>query len=306
MAVGFQGEREFIEVRSHRWVLLSGMVVLLRVAVQTASSGEDSKPWLFAAQLASGTDAANAAVEFRRIAAATDDSAARGAAYWFSAYQYWRIKQPDISEKMLDRVEDSDSGLALNVALLRGENARLVRSWDEAAFHFQSVLNSKPPPEARTYAARNLAAAEMRRGNTEAARDAVRLETRANGDSMAALDAYDRGKDRSPLIGGLLGMVPGLGYVYSGEYANAARSLLLNALFGFGMYQTGARDQWGPFAAISFFEVTWYSGSIYGGVDAAHRYNQDRRDSCDQALRGDAAFEPDWKRLPLVQLQFKF
>ena len=35
---------------------------------------------------------------------------------------------------------------------------------------------------------------------------------------------------KKPWLGGVLGLVPGLGYVYSGEYANAARSLILNGL----------------------------------------------------------------------------
>ena len=34
-------------------------------------------------------------------------------------------------------------------------------------------------------------------------------------------------------LGGILGIIPGLGYAYSGEYSNAARSLILNSLFIF-------------------------------------------------------------------------
>ena len=73
------------------------------------------------------------------------------------------------------------------------------------------------------------------------------------------------------LFGGVLGLVPGLGYAYSGEYANAVRSLILNSLFIWGMVETADDDQWGLFALVTFGEFTWYSGSIYGGIDAAHR-----------------------------------
>jgi hypothetical protein len=276
----------------------------LSTALNGASGAEASDPWSFAAHLASGGDAANAAIEFRRIALRDGSAATRGAAYWYSAHEYWRLQQTDISGKMLDCAEDIDPGLASQVALLRAENARVARSWDEAAFHYQSVLRGKPSREMRAYAARNLAAAEVWKGSVPGAREALRLD--GTDTCQAALDAFDRGRDRSPFVGGLLGLVPGLGYAYSGEYANALRSLLLNALFGFGLCETASREQWGPFAAIGFFEATWYSGSVYGGVDAAYRYNLNRRVSCDGALRGNAAFEPDWAELPLVQLRFRF
>ena len=279
---------------------------LLQVTLGMISGAADSNSWFFAAQLASGGDPTNAAIEFRRIAVTDDDVISRGAAYWCSAHQYWLLKQPDISEKMLEGAEDTEPSLAQQIALLRGENARVSQSWDEAAFHFAGILDGKPSPDMRTYAARNLAAADMWKGNVAGARDAIRMESREATGSEAALDAFDHGKDRSPFIGGMLGLIPGLGYAYSGEYANAARSFLLNGLFGFAMYHTGSRDEWGAFSAVSFFEVTWYSGSIYGGVDAAHRYNLDRREACDAALRGNAAFEPNWPLLPLLDLQFKF
>lgn len=286
--------------------LLPAVALLLCLTLGRASGSEASNLWSFAAQLVDAGDAANASVDFRRIAALESDVTLQGEAYWHSAYQYWILKQPDISDKMLNRSEDAASELAPQIALLRGENARLARNWDEAAFHFQSVLNSKPAPEMKIYAARRLATAEFRRGNTSGARDAILVEDGNASQATAALETFERHKDRSPMLGGILGLIPGLGYAYSGEYANATRSLLINALFGYGMYHTGKHDQWGAFSAISFFEITWYTGSIYGGVDAAHRYNQNRREAGDAALGGTAAFEPDWARLPLVHLNFSF
>ncbi len=293
-------------MKSRCHVILLGSSLLLGLTLAVASGAEASNQWSLATQLATGGDIANSAIEFRRIALADKDASSSGSAYWFAAYQYLRLHQPDISCKMLDRSEDADTGIAPQVSLLRGEDARLTRSWDEAAFHFQSVINSKPAPEMRTYAARNLAAAEMRRGNIAAARDAIRTEPQNAERSMAALDKYERSTDRDPFVGGVLGLIPGLGYAYSGEYANAFRSLILNTLFGFAMYHTASREEWGAFVPVSFFEITWYTGSIYGGVDSAHRYNQNRRDACDDALRGKASFEPDWFQVPLIKLQFKF
>ena len=73
-----------------------------------------------------------------------------------------------------------------------------------------------------------------------------------------------------------MGLIPGFGYFYSGEYASGLRAILLNGLFIYGMIDTADKDEWGAFAVISFFEFTWYGGSIYGGIDAAYRYNRQR------------------------------
>jgi hypothetical protein len=104
----------------------------------------------------------------------------------------------------------------------------------------------------------------------------------------------------------VLGLVPGLGYVYSGEFANGARSLILNGLFIWGMVETAEREQWAAFSVLTFFEFTWYSGSIYGGVDAAHRYNQRRLDAAVSGVGGGRRLGPDVARVPVVVLGFEF
>ena len=101
-----------------------------------------------------------------------------------------------------------------------------------------------------------------------------------------------------------MGIIPGLGYVYSGEYGNAVRSLILNALFIYGMVDTAQEDQWGGFGIITFFELTWYTGSIYGGFDAAHRYNQERLLSVAEEIDGDLNLRPDFAKFPVIRLRY--
>ena len=100
--------------------------------------------------------------------------------------------------------------------------------------------------------------------------------------------------------------MPGLGYAYSGEYSNALRSLILNSIFIYGMTDTADKEQWGAFAAITFFELTWYTGSIYGGIDAAHRHNRTRLTGCLDAVDGNAGVRVDLSRIPVVSLSFDF
>jgi hypothetical protein len=53
-------------------------------------------------------------------------------------------------------------------------------------------------------------------------------------------------------------------------------------------------------------EFTWYSGSVYGGVDAAHRYNRRRLEEAAGAVRGGerpcAAFDV----IPVLTQRFAF
>ena len=108
---------------------------------------------------------------------------------------------------------------------------------------------------------------------------------RGDADKLRLVEDYAAGSDKSPTVGGLLGIVPGLGYAYSGEWSNMVRSMVLNGLFGWAMFECADREEWGLFAVTTFFELTWYTGSIYGGIDAAHRYNRERLENAAAALR---------------------
>jgi len=83
-------------------------------------------------------------------------------------------------------------------------------------------------------------------------------------------------------------------------------SWILNDLFIYGMADTADNEQWGAFSIITFFELTWYSGSIYGGVDSAHRFNESRLDECLDAVSGSMDMSVDLDTLPLISLRFEF
>jgi hypothetical protein len=72
------------------------------------------------------------------------------------------------------------------------------------------------------------------------------------------------------------------------------------------MVSTAEDDEWGAFTVISFFEATWYTGSIYGGVDASHRFNERRLQGCVDRVEGASGFEPDYGKLPVLSLRFEF
>ncbi len=259
-----------------------------------------------AAELASEGDHAGAAVEYRRLALAADHPDPQGGYYWAAAHEYWRDGRPDDAERMLDRAENLGGGIGVPALLLRAENAEAARDLRGAAFHWQTVLGGTAGAEARRFAARRLAMAELRSGDAQAALAALEMSPGDEREGRMALARYRSGNDRRPWVGGLLGLVPGLGHAYSGEYASGARSLILNGLFIWAMTWSAREDQWGAFAVAGFFELTWYGGSVYGGIDAAHRFNRRRLEEAAEEIGGGAAFAPDYPALPVVQIKFSF
>ena len=248
-----------------------------------------------------------AAVEFRRLALAEADAEAAAGWFWLAAHEYALGGEGELSDQMLDRAEDaSPKALSVPVAWLRAENAMRGREWSAAAFHFDSLRLKAEADDLRGYAARGSAAAHLREGDVAGARAALAGAPGDLGAAREAIDRHARGRDKKPWLGGVLGIVPGLGYAYSGEYANAARSLILNSLFLWGMVETAEDDEWGVFAVITFGEFTWYSGSIYGGIDSAHRWNQRRLDGAVDEVRGDLRPRPDLSQVPLFTLKFEF
>ncbi|MCX7010612.1 MAG: hypothetical protein NTY53_25770 [Kiritimatiellaeota bacterium] len=279
---------------------------LLLCAGTTSAQTNDAVVRL-AHELAAERDHAGAALEYRRLALAAPEANERGGFFWVSAFEYLRAGDPVAADRMLNRAETEAPGLRLKTSLLRTDVALAARKWDEAAYFADGVLqNPAAARDEKNLAARRYAAAELRAGDLPAARAGLQHAPDPAPSALTAVDAYTQGRDKKPWLGGVLGLVPGLGYFYAGEWANGFRSVILNGIFIFGMVNTAQHDEWGAFTAISFFEVTWYSGSIYGGIDASHRYNRERLDQTVNSVNGAAAYAPDALKLPLISLQFSF
>ncbi len=246
------------------------------------------------------------AIEFRRLGMTVDEPFARAGYYWASAYQYHHAGDYGVAETMLDSAEDAWPPIESKALLLRAETAGARTARAEAGFYWESVLRGADDEDTERLARRRLAALRVKEGRLESARTLLDDAPEDEGAALAALETYERGRDKNPVVGGALGAIPGMGYAYAGEYANAFRSLILNALFIYGMVDTAQNNHWGGFAVITFFEITWYTGSIYGGIDASHRYNRRRLNDAVTGIEGRAQFEPEWEELPTVSLRFAF
>ena len=256
--------------------------------------------------LAAG-EAAAAALEYRRLEADTDpaDVELRGALLLAAADAYRADGAWDRMGRVLDRIE-SEAGLRgpidPEVVLLRLCRSEGTKEWASAAEWGETLAEMARTPEEGAAASRIAAANWLRAGSPAYARMAT-----DDPDALAAIARWEAGKDKSPRIGGLLGIIPGMGYAYSGEYGNMMRSIFLNGIFVWAMVETAEEDQWALFSVASFFELTWFTGSIYGGIDAAHRANDERLNAAaSDILPKDAPFAHPRSRLDLFRVRTEF
>ncbi len=94
---------------------------------------------------------------------------------------------------------------------------------------------------------------------------------------------------RSPLLAGILGVVPGLGYAYTGSWQTALSSLLTNAILMGAAYELANKQLYFSAASVGAVGLGFYLGNIYGSANAAAKRNKTlRKQHLDQYL--DAIF----------------
>jgi TolA-binding protein len=129
-----------------------------------------------------------------------------------------------------------------------------ARQWPEASQTFQSIDTTSPLfPSSRALA--------------EAARAGEHLPR------------------KSPALAGLMSaVIPGTGHFYTGRFRDGAIALLLNGAFLAAGVEAVSAGNEAAAGLLLFFEAAWYSGAIYGAVNAAQKYNRDLEERWLQGL----------------------
>ncbi len=97
-------------------------------------------------------------------------------------------------------------------------------------------------------------------------------------DAQGVVDAIDKRGEldtKDPIVAALLSIVPGVGHMYLGQWGTGVTSLVWNALFVFAAVWAWIDGDWGVAAVLTFAELGWYSGSMFGAVAGAFRHNRD-------------------------------
>lgn len=80
-------------------------------------------------------------------------------------------------------------------------------------------------------------------------------------------------RDKSPVLGGILAIVPGLGHFYAGRPADGARSLLFNSAFAALTVYAFYERQYVLGGVLAALEGVLYGSNIYGAVNAVQQEN---------------------------------
>jgi len=114
-----------------------------------------------------------------------------------------------------------------------------------------------------------------------------------------AVQRLDSLSHRSPWLAGVLSIVPGGGHLYIGQPWIAASAFAWNGLFGYGLYDSIRTRQVGVALVLGLLEVLWYSGTIFGAVSGAQKFNRDARLNALDGLREHYDDRPEsWPPAP--------
>jgi len=240
------------------------------------------------------------AIEFRRLTKFVSDTNSKSAYYLAAAYEYLKSEKYSLSHKMLDHCETESFDFSPYVRLLRAECSIAQNLFEESLFYIEGISLNEKDIKLQDIIKARLVHTYIVLKQYKKAKNNISQFSCNQKKSIEAFNEYISEKNKKPSAGGFLGLIPGLGYAYSKEYANALRSLIMNSLFIYGQADCARHEQWGFFAVISFFELTWYTGSIYGGIDAAHRYNKNRLQDCLDVIYEKKELILNYERLPEI------
>ena len=97
---------------------------------------------------------------------------------------------------------------------------------------------------------------------------------------------------KSPGVAGALAILPGGGYLYCNRPRDALISFLLNGGLIFAAYEAFDNEMYALGGVISFVEIGFYSGSIYGSISSAHKYNRDQDRQVCRSSQGKPEDQP--------------
>ncbi|MGA1865312.1 MAG: tetratricopeptide repeat protein [bacterium] len=105
-------------------------------------------------------------------------------------------------------------------------------------------------------------------------------------------------KEKSPAAAGILSIIlPGSGYIYAGKRQTGIAAFLVNGVFIGAGIEAFDNDLPVLGSIIGLFEIGWYTGTIYGSVQSAKRYNHRFREERLRSLNQRFT-------LPLLNMRF--
>lgn len=156
------------------------------------------------------------------------------------------------------RMNDPDAAAQNLYRLSQNADSRKVR--DKAFYRLAWIsLERRSPGQARAWLSRISPEGKIGYKVTEILSD---------------LDKIISLPEKSPVLAGIFSVIPGGGYLYVGRYRDAAIAFGVNAALMAAAWESWENDLEILGGVIALADLGFYTGSIYGGISSAHKYNQ--------------------------------
>lgn len=247
----------------------------------------------FADALFAEGDYFRAITEYKRFTFLYPHHPRAGRAHLQIGLSYLRGQQWEDARLTFDAIAREHPGedVGMEAAFLKGETAFLEGHYLQAILDLRPLAERYGQTTSGQKARYRLGWSYLRaRQWSEAAHTFEAIDTasplfpsaRSLGDAVREADELPR---KSPVLAGALStVVPGAGHVYTGRFRDGVMALLLNGAFLVTGIEAVAAGNEAVAGLLFFFEAAWYSGSIYGAVSAAHKYNRDQEERWLQGL----------------------
>ena len=97
-------------------------------------------------------------------------------------------------------------------------------------------------------------------------------------------------RQKSPVLAGILSVIPGAGYAYTEHTHTAISSFLINGLLGYATYTSIKNENYGMAILTGIFNLSFYIGNIGGASRSAHRFNDHQKRSLINSLEFNSDF----------------
>ncbi|MGM0453616.1 MAG: tetratricopeptide repeat protein [Thermodesulfobacteriota bacterium] len=183
-----------------------------------------------------------------------------------------------------------ESGFSTEAAFMRSRCHEKLNDTKMALSRLEGMARRATETDVRDRAFYRIGRLHLKNGKISSARSAfaaVTPENRPHYRIEKILARLDRPRElarKNPLIAGLYSIFPGGGYVYTGRYRDALIAFAINTGMAVAAWESFDNDLPATGGMISAIGLGFYSGSIYGGINAAHKYNQRAYDDFVQSL----------------------
>ena len=97
-------------------------------------------------------------------------------------------------------------------------------------------------------------------------------------------------KEKNPTLSGIISIIPGAGYFYTGHKQTAVSAFVINSLLGYATYTNIKSKNYGMAILTGIFNLSFYIGNIQGSIKSAKRFNLQKKKSLINKLEFNSNF----------------